>query len=156
MSVTKPAKYPEWADGGSAVIIEPSDPKKALGWIVEKPPYQFFNWWKNLTYQWIQWFDQAFRNIQLVTAAGTTTLSVASVHVMADATLGNQVIQLPDVTSKDGMEVSVTMIATASSHTVTVSAQSGKVISDTQNQIISNVFTTLTMVSYGSNWYLKS
>lgn len=52
----KPAKKPEWADGASA-IIEPSDAKKALGWVVEKPPHQFFNWLFNLIWQWIVYFE---------------------------------------------------------------------------------------------------
>lgn len=53
----KPAKKPEWADGGGSAIIEPSDAKKALGWVVEKPPHQFFNWLLNLIWQWIVYFE---------------------------------------------------------------------------------------------------
>jgi len=47
-----PSKLPEWASGGSADIVEPSEGKKDLGWIQEKPPLEWFNWIQNLTYQW--------------------------------------------------------------------------------------------------------
>jgi len=51
----KPADLPQWADGGSAQITEPSAGKKALGWVKEKPAFAFFNWFWNLAYQWIAW-----------------------------------------------------------------------------------------------------
>ncbi len=51
----KPASQPQWADGGSAQITEPSSGKKTLGWVKEKPSFAFFNWFWNLVYQWIAW-----------------------------------------------------------------------------------------------------
>lgn len=54
--MSQPSEQPEWASGGSAVITDPSSGKKALGWAVsEKPPAQYFNWWMNLVYQWVQY-----------------------------------------------------------------------------------------------------
>jgi hypothetical protein len=41
---------PKWATG-SASILEPSDGKKAQGWVPgEQPPASFFNWWQNAAY----------------------------------------------------------------------------------------------------------
>lgn len=51
----KPTDLPQWADGGSAQITEPSAGKKLLGWIKEKPSFAFFNWFWNLVYQWLGW-----------------------------------------------------------------------------------------------------
>lgn len=53
---TEPTKLPEWASSGSAAITEPSEAKKDLGWIAEKPPHEYFNWLLNLIYQWVEFF----------------------------------------------------------------------------------------------------
>lgn len=53
----KPSSLPRWADVGGA-IVEPPDGKKDVGWVTgEKPPAQYFNWWKNLVYQWTDYLD---------------------------------------------------------------------------------------------------
>ena len=51
--ITAPDKLPRWADGGSAQITEPSEAKKDLGWIDERPSFQHFNWILNKSYEWI-------------------------------------------------------------------------------------------------------
>ena len=52
--MTLPSKLPTWATG-AASILEPSDGKKAQGWVPgEQPPASFFNYWQNLVGQWIQ------------------------------------------------------------------------------------------------------
>lgn len=38
----KPTTQPVWSSGGT--IIEPSEAKKALGWVTEKPPSETWNW----------------------------------------------------------------------------------------------------------------
>jgi hypothetical protein len=49
-----PTSLPRWADGGSAVITEPSEQQKDTGWVPEDiPAADEVNWWKNLVYQWI-------------------------------------------------------------------------------------------------------
>lgn len=55
---TRPSKYPEWASGVGADIVEPSGTKKAQGWIVEVPPHEYFNWLENLVYQWLVYMDE--------------------------------------------------------------------------------------------------
>lgn len=59
MSVTpKPASSPIWAtapDPGK--LVPPSGSKQILGWIDEKPPLQWFNWYMNLVYQWVNYFE---------------------------------------------------------------------------------------------------
>jgi hypothetical protein len=47
----QPATTPIWATAGA--IIVPPLAKQALGWIVEKPPHQTYNWWQNLVFQWV-------------------------------------------------------------------------------------------------------
>lgn len=50
--MAKPTQLPQWADGGSADVVEPSAGKKTLGWILEKPPFQYFNWLFLTIYLW--------------------------------------------------------------------------------------------------------
>lgn len=152
--MAKPSLKPEWATG-VADIVEPSGVKKGVGWIIEKPPFQFFNWLFNLIYLWIVWFDQGYRGVQLVTAAGTTALGLGSKIVYCDATLGNQILTLPDVASDDGMVVTV-IKTDASANTVTVqSAVALKTISGEATQVIENQNTALNMNAYSTNWYLS-
>lgn len=56
----KPGDLPRWATDGGAAVEEPSEIKKDSGWVVEKPPHQFFNWLQLTTYQWINYFNQFF------------------------------------------------------------------------------------------------
>src|SRR5260221_10162312 len=55
--MAKPSSLPRWADSGGA-ITEPSSGKKDVGWVAEKPPYQYFNWLLNLIYTWLLWLDR--------------------------------------------------------------------------------------------------
>lgn len=60
---TAPTSLPIWATtAGVNDLIEPLTAKKESGWakvggIPEKPPYQTFNWWQNLSYQWTAYFS---------------------------------------------------------------------------------------------------
>lgn len=111
MALTKPAEKPEWATDGAADVATPTAPKQALGWISEKPPYQWFNWLSKWTYLWINYFEDASdRNgsdydavvgsesycthatIQLAITAGAKSILVISPLTLAsDVTLGNDV-----------------------------------------------------------------
>lgn len=151
MAVSKPTKYPEWADGGSAVITEPSGAKKLLGWIIEKPPYQFFNWLFNLIYQWINWFDQGYQPMTTVTAAGATVVALgSSKSYAADVTLGNQSFTLPVPANPadNGMEVSILRLD-ASVNTLTwTGTVSGQV-----NPTIDNQYTRQSIIAHAGAWY---
>lgn len=150
MAVTKPTKYPEWADGASA-IVEPSDVKKALGWVVEKPPHQFFNWFMNLVWQWVTWFDQGYQPMTLVTAAGATVVALgASRSYIADCTLGNQSFTLPTPgnPADDGMIVSI-LRKDATGNTLTWTGT----ISGEVNPTIDNRYTRQSVIASAGVWY---
>lgn len=58
-----PAKLPEW-DTTEVNIVEVDQQHKDEGWVApggvpEKPPFQSFNWWQNLVYQWTKYFDES-------------------------------------------------------------------------------------------------
>lgn len=82
-SFTRPTKFPEWASGGSADITEPTAGEKATGWAnLQKPGHDVFNWWQELAYEWLQYFDvkqpQAFATLQ----DAVTTMSAGEVGVV--------------------------------------------------------------------------
>jgi hypothetical protein len=53
----KPIKLPTWATS-SPNILEPSEGKKAQGWVPgEQPPASFFNYWQNLVHEWVSYLD---------------------------------------------------------------------------------------------------
>ena len=53
----KPTEKPRWATGGSAAVTTPPSGKQDLGWVIEYPPHQFFNWLAKRTYEWINYFE---------------------------------------------------------------------------------------------------
>lgn len=54
---------PVWATSGD--VVEPGSGKKSLGWVDgEKPPAEFFNWWQNATYQWLEYFQQLTTGVE--------------------------------------------------------------------------------------------
>lgn len=149
MAVSKPSKYPEWADGGT--IVEPSGAKKSLGWIVEKPPYQFFNWLFNLIYQWVEWFDQGYRPMTAVTASGNTNVPLgASIDYAADCTLGNQTYTLPTPASPadNGMIVSILRLDSSGNSITWTGTISGQT-----NPTIDNQYTRQSAIAHGGLWY---
>lgn len=109
--LAKPTKKPRWADNGGA-ITEPSEAKKDVGWIVEKPPYQFFNWIFNILYQWVNYFESVSdlnksKYDYYVGASGThadLASLIADVGVLAGSTvliLENQVLNAQLIVNKE-------------------------------------------------------
>lgn len=56
-ALSKPVERPEWATDGGADVMTPSGAKQVLGWISEKPPFQWFNWLHKWTYLWLIYFE---------------------------------------------------------------------------------------------------
>lgn len=71
----KPSTLPRWATDGAAQIVEPTSGKKDIGHVPgERPPAQYENWFKNSTWEWLDYVDQqleATRTIVIPACAGT-------------------------------------------------------------------------------------
>lgn len=81
----KPSATPRWANVGG-VIVEPSSGKKDVGWLSdERPPAQYFNWWKNLAYQWFEYLkDGALSGAHTIDSTlGVTGLITATAGLVA-------------------------------------------------------------------------
>lgn len=88
-----PVEFPEWATGGGAAIDEPLTAEKELGWVnAMKPPAGWLNWWMNLVYQWIVWFDDndPTENINNVKHPPSVALTFASNRRLSTATWGDR------------------------------------------------------------------
>lgn len=99
--MAKPTDKPEWASGGGALITTPISAKKLVGWIVEKPPLQFFNYLAYWTWQWINYFetttDQNTADIATETAARIAADSAeATTRGTADTALQNKILSVYD------------------------------------------------------------
>ncbi|MNS52543.1 hypothetical protein D3C72_852610 [compost metagenome] len=78
----KPSSKPRWGTSG-AVITEPSEGKKNIGWLSpEKPPDGVFNWLFNLIYQWIDWLDGATGEDFAVSTTDSDTIAAAIAGLM--------------------------------------------------------------------------
>ena len=52
-----PIALPIWATNGGTTL-EPTLGQKQAGWSAgQRPPARWLNWWKNLTYQWVDWLN---------------------------------------------------------------------------------------------------
>jgi len=85
--MTKPTKLPTWATS-SPNILEPSDGKKAQGWVPgEQPPASFFNYWQGLAYEWIKYFDENVVIIGEAPIIGDVQVN-GTLGVAGDTTIG--------------------------------------------------------------------
>lgn len=66
MTLTKPSVKPRWASDPSdvAFVTEPSETKKSEGWVIEKPPLNWFNWLLVMIYNWLKFLDPFTYKIQ--------------------------------------------------------------------------------------------
>lgn len=56
---TRPTRYPDWATGGGAVVVQPTAAKILAGWVnQEKPPAGFLNDQQNLNAKWERWLNE--------------------------------------------------------------------------------------------------
>lgn len=97
--IAKPAEKPKWATGGSAAVTTPPSGKQDLGWVIEYPPHQFFNWLAKWTYRWIEYFE-AKGDSSLGGAAETTLTLVSGV---ATPTLGKHRIDTEGAAAADDL-----------------------------------------------------
>ncbi len=74
--IVKPSEKPRWATDVLAAVTTPPLSKQDIGWIVEYPPHQFFNWLAKTTYEWINYFES--KGDTDLGGAAETTLTIAS------------------------------------------------------------------------------
>lgn len=103
MAFTRPSALPVWATGGT--ITTPSGPKQALGWVVEKPPLSFFNWFQNLVYQWLGYLDERAPLLYADTAALTAAVGPPGGAIGQVLGIGIYTYLLGDTTAADGEAV---------------------------------------------------
>src|SRR3990167_7627354 len=103
MPASKPTDLPQWASStsndavsGQSNKIEPPAAKKTGGWSYrEKGARNWWNWWMNLVYQWMQYLDDYEENAHTWTAlqtfsSGATTAEGAMRHADAVLQLGDR------------------------------------------------------------------
>lgn len=124
---TRPTAQPRWASGMAAIIAEPPSGKKDQGWIAEKPPFAYDNWFYNLVYQWLLWLDFITYSPNLqVTKTTTATISFPTRTVFGDVSGAGFTATL-DLAANfpKGHRVTFKNISVGSGNTLTVAPGSG-------------------------------
>lgn len=85
--MAKPSDLPIWNTSETNSVPTDND-RKAQGWLApggvpEKPPYQIFNYWQNLSYKWIE----AINRLGILPWDATTTYDQTSYVVGSDGFL---------------------------------------------------------------------
>jgi len=95
--MARPTKLPRWATGGTAVIVEPSEPEKDAGHLPQTIlTAQLANWLANLAYQWITYLDTDRPALTTATApAQVTATTVATIGTDVGAAHADHVHALP-------------------------------------------------------------
>lgn len=95
----------------SAVITEPTTARKYQGWLTpEKPPDGTLNWFQNLVYLWIKYFDEGgssaityYETIDDLIAVDTATLADFTLHLVVG--YGVYLLNLTSTEPDDGQIV---------------------------------------------------
>lgn len=74
--IVKPSEKPRWATDMLAAVTTPPIAKQDIGWIVEYPPHQFFNWLHRKSYDWLNYFEA--KGDTDLGGVAETTLTIAS------------------------------------------------------------------------------
>lgn len=104
--MARPATLPIWATAPADPldVVIPALGKQALGWskvagVPEKPPYEWFNWYQNLSYQWAAyWADLTdveftqLKNIDAATMTAAAWLQIARLGAFAVGDAGKAVM----------------------------------------------------------------
>lgn len=108
--MAKPNKVPTWATDGGAEITEPSIGKRAVGWILERPAYQYFNWLFNAIGTWLGFVDSQFADDGVKRVAEVADLVALKALTPADGDVRRiaaavYVFKLGDTTTADDVLV---------------------------------------------------
>lgn len=87
------------------------------------------------------------------TTTSVTGSFINNFIILADAISQSIVVTLPNSTNQNGISLFVKKID-ASANTVTIVPSGSTRIDGATNQIITSQYTSIQVVSYGSNWYI--
>ena len=85
-----PGTLPIWATAplpGSLVV--PPAAKQALGWVVEIPPHETYNWWQNLTFQWVEHYSLTIGVEHDINDGTHSDITADTLDVSGDVGLGS-------------------------------------------------------------------
>lgn len=97
--LAKPSEKPRWATDPLAAITTPPSGKQDLGWIVEYPPHQFFNWLARKSYDWINYFEA--KTDTILGGSPETTLTIATGVITP--TLGSHAVDTEAAAATDDL-----------------------------------------------------
>jgi hypothetical protein len=110
--MTAPVQIPTWATDGGASITDPGATKQGIGWIVEIPPHEYFNWWQNLVGQWIVYLNTELAAVQALQGIYDAIVGTGGTHADLNAVVAAMGVTLPNQDVKVFVKSPLTVIAT--------------------------------------------
>ena len=127
--LTKPTEIPRWATDPGAGISTPPEAKKDSGFIIEVPPYQWFNWLHHFQYEWIKYFEDKTDRApggspatEISIAAGVLTPSIGVHFVASETGTADTITNIATDTLNDG---SLLLLTPKAGHTITFQSLAG-------------------------------
>ena len=87
------------------------------------------------------------------TLTGATGLTLSNAVIFANCTTGSFIITLPPVSTSTNSMITIKKID-STANTVTVKGNAAELIDNSNTQIISTQWVSITVVCNGSNWYI--
>jgi len=147
---------PRWAYGGSSSKLEPDTAKKELGWIVEIPTLQNWNWIMYSQGEFIKHFDEDKAEKIKARVSGLTIETVAPNESLLLSNSLSRVVDISsDIVDNDVVEIKDSALAANDTDFVTINAPAGFTFEDGSSDCIMNIAgATFTFLVNGAKLYL--
>lgn len=105
MALPKPSSHLSWTDGSPTKVVEPSAPKKLLGWVaLERPPFEMINWLFYQAGNWIEYLESVTDESSLARVdaivdkdGNGTHLTLQAAHDDSGVTTGSTILIVSDL-----------------------------------------------------------
>jgi hypothetical protein len=159
----QPDKLPRWGTDGAALVTEPSEGKKDIGWIAEMPSANPWNWLHLKAYQWLNYLK--LRLLATLGLQADTELTIASGSVTP--TQGNHSIDTEGDAATDNLSNIVTtnlddgrllmLRCENNARVVTIKNEAGGAgqihSADGKDIVLDDTSTLLVLKRNGADWY---
>jgi hypothetical protein len=161
--LVKPLEKPRWATDVTADVITPSIGKQDVGWIVEMPPHDYFNWLHLWTYNWLQYFEAksdtdfgGSAEATLTIASGAITPTVASNIIDTEAAAATD--DLTNIVTTNLQDGRVIIIRSANAgRVITIKHNAGGAgeitLIDEVDLVLSNPLDAVILKRVGADWH---
>lgn len=150
----KPSPQFTWTDGSPTKVVEPSGPKKILGWqALERPPFEYMNWLFYHISNWLLYFESVtdLRPLTVQAVASSYSPTTADHVILFDATTGNKTVNLPAAASSVGLKLVIKKVD-GTANTVTIDGNASETIDGQLTYPLEVQFESVEIVCGNGGW----